>query len=331
MNRFSGSGNGLIGGMKSRVGLVLALAVAAWLALDVAVAQDQSRAENRAARRAARRKGATATDTQSAASLETDGQAKGDTTRATSNTIDRDAASDQSGEKHIQPPSTLLEVLEFARSSQPAVDEIKDYKAVFTKSELVRGRMVTHVMDMKFRAKPFSVYFRYRQGREAGRQAIYVEGKFGNNLVVKEASGLASMAGRVSLRLDDPIVTAENRHPVTSVGIPNLLKTALTVWDRESKVESANVDVKFYPNAKVGEVGCEAVQLTYQKPNPELKFQLVRLYVDRESRLPVKAQRYGWPRTPGEKPPLVEDYTYTNVKINQKLTDADFDPATYGF
>ena len=47
--------------------------------------------------------------------------------------------------------------------------------------------------------------------------------------------------------------------------------------------------------------------------------------------LPVKAERYGWPRSAGEKPPLLEDYSYTNVKINQKLADADFDPATYGF
>ena len=234
-------------------------------------------------------------------------------------------------DENQKPPSTLLEVIDFARSSKSAVEEIKDYKAVFTKTELVRGRVVKQVMDMKFRTKPFSVYFRYRQGNEAGRQAIYVEGKFGNNLVVKEAKGLGAMAGRLYFKLDDPTVMAENRHPVSQVGIANVLNTALTVWDRESKVETAQVDVKFFPKAKLGDVACDAVQLTYLKPHPELKFQVVRVYFDKESKLPVKAERYGWPRSAGEKPPLVEDYTYTNVKINQKLTDADFDPATYGF
>jgi hypothetical protein len=321
----SGGSGGAIGGMKSRTACFLALAVAAWLAMEVASAQDQSRAEIRAARRAARRKGAAGTDNQSSGSLGADDQAQD------AEGQDDAAPSGQTDEKIVSAPSTLREVMEFARASQSAVDEIKDYKAVFTKSELVRGRLVTHVMDMKYRAKPFSVYFRYRQGREAGRQAIYVEGKFGNNLQVREASGLAAMAGRVSLPLNDPIVTAENRHPVTNVGIPNMLKTALTVWDKESQLDSSNVDVKFFPNAKIGDVGCEAVQLTYQKQNPDIKYQLVRLYFDKESRLPVRAQRFGWPRTPGEKPPLVEDYTYMNVKINQKLTDADFDPATYGF
>ncbi len=221
-------------------------------------------------------------------------------------------------------------MIEFARMSKSAVDEIKDYKAVFSKTELVRGRVVKQVMDMKFRTKPFSVYFRYRQGNEAGRQAIYVEGKFGNSLVVKEAKGLGAMAGRLYFKLDDPTVMSENRHPVTN-GYYNVLNTAAYSLGSGEQIETAHVDVKFFPKDKLGEVACDAVQLTDDKPHAELKFQMVRVYFDKDSKLPVKAERYGWPRSAAEKPPLVEDYTYTNVKINQKLIDADFDPATYGF
>jgi len=324
----TGMGGGSSRGQRSRAGGLIAAAAVVWLAMDVAVAQDQSRPQSKAAaRRAARSKGAAPADSQSTGSLGADDRAKDDQPE-----INRQAASyEPTADNNVPPPSTLSEVIEFARMSKTAVDQIKDYKAVFSKTELVRGRVVKQVMDMKFRTKPFSVYFRYRQGNEAGRQAIYVEGKFGNNLVVKEAKGLGAMAGRLYFKLDDPTVMSENRHPVTNVGIANVLNTALTVWDRESKIETAQVDVKFFPKAKLGDVPCDAVQLTYEKPHPELKFHMVRVYFDKDSKLPVKAERYGWPRSAAEKPPLVEDYTYTNVKINQRLTDADFDPATYGF
>ena len=246
---------------------------------------------------------------------------------------DRDAKARQapvSDQKKESAPLTLRDVIKYSEPSQKALDDVKDYTAVFTKTELIRGRQVKQVMEMKFRAKPFSVYFKYLTGPEAGRQAIFVDGKYGNKLVVKEAAGLGAIAGRLTFKLDDPKVMAENRYPVTNVGIGNLLKTAVTIWDRESKLEAAEVDVKFFPNAKIGDLPVEAVQLTHQKQLRDVKFQMSRVYFDKESKLPVRAERFGWPR-PGEKPPLVEDYVYTKLKTNVNLTDADFDPARYGY
>ena len=51
-----------------------------------------------------------------------------------------------------------------------------------------------------------------------------------------------------------------------------------------------------------------------------------RIYVDKESRLPVQAELYGWPEVTGDEPPLLEQYIYTNIKTNIGLVDADFDP-----
>jgi len=34
---------------------------------------------------------------------------------------------------------------------------------------------------------------------------------------------------------------------------------------------------------------------------------------------------YDWPTTPGGEAPLIEEYTYYNVKLNVGLTDLDFD------
>jgi hypothetical protein len=292
---------------RLRIWWRLAVVAAACLALDVAMAQDRS-----PARGPGRSRPAILPNERDAAARQA-------------------PVSDQNTAKKEQTPLTLRDVIKFSEPSQKAMEDVKDYTAVFTKTELIRGRQLKQVMEMKFRTKPFSVYFKYLTGPEAGRQAIFVDGKYGNKLVVKEAAGLGAIAGRLTFRLDDPKVMAENRYPVTNVGIGNLLNTAVTIWDRESKLEAAEVDVKFFPNAKLGELPVEAVQLTHLKPLRDVKFQMSRVYFDKESKLPVRAERFGWPRQSGDKPPLVEDYIYTKLKTNVNLTDADFDPARYGF
>lgn len=224
---------------------------------------------------------------------------------------------------------TLDDVISFAEKSRASVQEVKDYTAVFTKTEMVKGRVIKQVMDMKFRTKPFSVYLKYRSGDESGRQAIFVEGRNDNRLAVKEV-GLKGVVP-LQLRLDSPMVMDENRYPVTHVGIANLLKTAISTWEHENRIDGIEPDVKFFPNAKLGDVACQVVQVTEQKPHKELRYHIGRVYFDKETRLPVRAECYGWPRRAGDKPPLVEDYIYTNLKLNVGLTDADFDPARYGF
>lgn len=224
---------------------------------------------------------------------------------------------------------TLDDVLNFAEKSKAPVQEIKDYTAVFTKTELVKGKLIKQVMDMKFRTKPFSVYLKYRSGDEAGRQAIFVEGRNDNRLSVKEV-GLKGVVP-LQLRLDSPMVMDENRYPVTHVGIANLLKTAISTWERENHIDGLQPDVKFFPNAKLGDVACQVVQVTEPKPHKELKYHIGRVYFDKETKIPLRAECYGWPRRAGDKPPLVEDYIYTNLKLNVGLTDADFEPARYGF
>jgi outer membrane lipoprotein-sorting protein len=231
------------------------------------------------------------------------------------------------------PRATLLDVMDFAADSREALKEIKDYKAVFTKTELVGNRMLKQVMDIKLREKPFSVYFRYRSGPEAGREVIYVAGANRGNLLVHEV-GIKAIAGTLTLPPDGREAMEENRYPITRVGISNMLETAYQIWETERKhSDPAAVDIKFFPNAKLGNSACKAVQITHLQPQRELKFHLSRVYFDKETKLPVRAERYGWPRRQGDKPPLIEEYTYSNIQTNVGLTNADFDSRNpnYGF
>ena len=54
------------------------------------------------------------------------------------------------------------------KESRTALADVRDYTARFNKSERIKGKMVEQEMDMKFRTKPFSVYFLYLSREEQG-------------------------------------------------------------------------------------------------------------------------------------------------------------------
>jgi hypothetical protein len=223
----------------------------------------------------------------------------------------------------------LYEALQLAYESREALAAVADYTAVFAKREMLGSRMTTQVMDMKFREKPFSVYFKFK-GAEAGREVIFVAGKNRGNLLVHEV-GVASLAGTISLAPTAPEVMKNTRYPITQAGISNLLETIVAQWEAEARF--GEIDVQFFRSAKLGDQPCVAIQSSHPTPRREFKFHMTRLYLNKESKLPVRVEQFGFPRREGEKAPLVEEYSYTNLQINTGLADRDFDTRNpeYGF
>jgi hypothetical protein len=229
-----------------------------------------------------------------------------------------------------QGPPTLHNCLALVEESRSALRQVKDYTALFTKTEQINGRLRRQVMEMKLREDPFSIYLLYESKKERGRQAVYVHGEHDNALVVRDV-GLRAALGTLHLGLKNPLVTCENRYPVTDLGIANLVDISLDIWQRESKLPGVQAVVTITPNSRHGDRECCEVMVTHQHRDPQIEYQKSHLYFDIETKLPIHVERYGWAAREGEEPPLVEEYDYANVKLNVGLTDADFDPAHYGF
>ena len=225
---------------------------------------------------------------------------------------------------------TLRDAIALVEESRAALAGVHDYTAEFTKDELIRGRLRTQVMDIKVREKPFSVYLHYRSKKESGRQALFVEGRDDDALLVRDV-GLKRMLGTMKLSLQNPMVTCENRHPVTELGISKVVETALAIWRREAKLTGTFPEVTICSSARFADADCCTVQVQYQKRLPALEFQKACVWFDRQTKLPLRAERYGWADEGGGASPLVEAYTYRNIQTNVGLTDADFDPRQSGF
>jgi len=217
------------------------------------------------------------------------------------------------------------EVIALARKSLAAIQEVPDYTAVLTTTELIDGRMLHKKMQIKFRREPFSAYLRCRSKPDAGREVIYVAGANDGKLLAHEG-GIKRIVGTLKLKPDDPEARSECRYPITEIGIEKMTESTIAAWEYEQKnLDPAIVDIQFFATAVHGPTSCSEVQITHTRHEPGIEFQVGRLYFDKQTNYLIEAEQYGWPKD-GEQLPLVEHYDYSDIRVNVGLTDEDFDP-----
>jgi hypothetical protein len=202
--------------------------------------------------------------------------------------------------------------------------KVRDYTCTFQKRERVDGRLThPHVMDMKARAHPSSVYFKFRTPNK-GREAIYVAGKNGGKLLAHDVGIGRLLAGTLNLDPHGPMAMEDCRHPITEAGIGALIETVAGHWAAELTRDESQV--AFHPQARVGPRACTMIETVHPAQQPHFLFHKVRLYIDHEHGLPIRFEAFDWPRHPGAPPELVEEYTYLDLRINVGLGEHDFDP-----
>lgn len=222
-----------------------------------------------------------------------------------------------------QPEHPLTPALKLAYASRESLSAVKDYEASFAKKEFMGRQLKSQTATLKIRREPFSVYMKFIQPN-AGREVIFVQGRNNNQLLAHE-TGFKAIVGTVKLDINGPDAMEDNRYPITNLGLHKLLDMIIAQWEQESKF--GECDVKYYPNAKLGkDLACQVIESSHPQPRKEFKFSMTRLYIEKQSNLPVRVEQFGF-MNPGDKePPRMEEYTYTNLKVNPGLTDKDFDP-----
>jgi hypothetical protein len=220
----------------------------------------------------------------------------------------------------------LIPVLKLAAKSLEKLEQVKDYEATVIKKEVVGGTMLTTQMNIKLREEPKDVYLKFIDPH-AGRQVLFSPNKRNGMMLVRE-TGIASIVGALEIDPNSDRVKAENRYTIHKIGLRNLMTILMERWLTETKL--TGVDVKFFPDAKIGQQSVKVAQITYAEQKPGVKYQSSRLYIDNATELPVRLQNWEFAKP---EPILVEDYYYSNLKTNVGLKDIDFDQTNpkYGF
>ena len=217
----------------------------------------------------------------------------------------------------------LYRPLEMAYESRQALDNVKDYQAVFVKRELIGRKVQTSTMNLKLREEPFSVYLLFKDPNK-GREVIFVNGKYKNQLQVHE-TGIKAVVGTVSLDPKGDMAMDGNKYPVTMIGMRKMLEKIIAQWEEEGKYGETTVLFYDPKDTKLGDRPCAAIEASHPQPRSQFKFQKTLLFLDAETNLPIGVQQYGFPGKRDKQSPLVEEYTYGQLKLNANLTDRDFD------
>jgi hypothetical protein len=230
----------------------------------------------------------------------------------------------KSAAKHPLEPAIQL-----AQTSRAALDAIDDYTALFSQRERVGNRMFSHSMMIKHRRRPFSVYMKY-VGQHKGREVIYVDGQNEGKLLAHD-TGIGSVVGTIALVPDRGKAMSESKFPITDFGMLKLVDRVIAEWEADMK--HGEIQVKYQPSVRVGKTECRMVETTHPQQRSHFVHHRVRLYIDKGTNLPVRVEHFGFPAEQGDDPPLVAEYQYTDIRINQALADRDFDieNASYGF
>ena len=103
------------------------------------------------------------------------------------------------------------------------------------------GRMTPlHIMSMKVRTKPQSIYFKFQQPAH-GREAIYIAGRHGSKVLAHDVGLNKFLAGTLALEPTSSRAMEDCRHPITEAGIGPLLDTLAKRWAVELDPEETKV------------------------------------------------------------------------------------------
>lgn len=204
--------------------------------------------------------------------------------------------------------------------------KVNDYSCDFYKRERIDGKLTDlHVMSMKERTQPKSIYFKFQQPNR-GREAIFVEGRNNGRILAHDIGFTKLLAGTMALDPTGSRAMENNRHPITEAGIGELIETVEERWSKELSTAHSVIthakDLQIGPHTSV-----VMIESLHPQRQPDFLFHKVRLYINQEHGLPIRFEAYDWPKHPDASPELLEEYTYLNLKLNVGFSDLDFDPA----
>jgi hypothetical protein len=216
------------------------------------------------------------------------------------------------------------------------LSEYPDYTATFLKQERVNGDDLQELqtIELKMRHKPFSVYMKWLEGGDVGRQALFVEGQYDDKLQVKLGGKKGKLLPVVKLDPNGAMAMKESRYPVTEMGILQLIELVLKYRYRDLALKQG-VRWEFVPDQKFLDRPCDCLVIEYASKEIDPVYRHATTYIDKQTSLPVCVRNFGWPDEGVDvadpkaldEATLIEYYGYTNIQLDHRLSDADFDKA----
>lgn len=213
---------------------------------------------------------------------------------------------------------------------------IPDYVATFTRQERVNGKLLAREStDLKVRHAPFSVYMKWNEGNDIGRELLFVEGQNSNRMLVKKGGQVGEMLPTFKVEPDSDLAMKEARYPVTTSGLLKLVEKIIDFSNRDIKLDEG-VACQFLPDQKIDGRMCYVVRTDYDCAEVDAEYRTSILFIDKVTALPLCVKNYGWsdrcgaPESANDKltdETLIEFYAFTGLRYQSRLPEQEFDQA----
>jgi hypothetical protein len=220
--------------------------------------------------------------------------------------------------------SPLDEPLRLVAEARQTYQRVQSYTCTLISQERVRGQLKPeNVITLTFRAQPFSVHMRWQGPKEfAGQEVVYVHGRNDGKMRVNTNKGLNKMVGFVSIAPDDPRVMEHSNHTITETGIGNVIERLARAWQADRPSGKVRVQMAEYEYAQRR---CVRVEIAQTERSPQRPIYRTAVYFDKQTRLPIRVENYGWPVQGGApQGDLLECFSYINLQFNIPVNDAMF-------
>ncbi|MCS6865911.1 MAG: DUF1571 domain-containing protein [Gemmataceae bacterium] len=208
--------------------------------------------------------------------------------------------------------------------SRTALAKVRDYTCTFTRQELINGKIsAEQVAEMKVRTNPIGVYVRFaRPESVAGMEVAYSATRKADRMRYRPA-GVAGAKGFQTLELNDPKFLTANRHPVTQWTMAAILDRVAAAVAREktlnNPIEVYRSDYQFAGRNVV------RYEVLLRRPHAFRTAYQMLVYIDKETKLPLRYEAYDQPKPGTHSGDLIESYSFSDVKLNVGLGENTFD------
>ncbi len=230
---------------------------------------------------------------------------------------------------------TMSDVLEMAIAARRHMAEhLDDYTARFVKQEVdtkgVLGEESELLIKVQTRLRgdteqaPLRVYLKFQSPDSAkGREVIWGEDLYDGKLAVHEV-GLILGLKTIWLDPNGMIAMQGQRYPISEIGMVRLVEKLIERGEQDR--DNPDIQVNLTNDHILDGTTTQLIQVRRSKPSGgKDDFSLAEIIIDPQRQLILTYRSFGWPEQAGDDPPLMESYTYYDVKTNVGLTQEDFD------
>ena len=217
---------------------------------------------------------------------------------------------------------------------------INDYSCRLVKRERIDGKLQKHqFIQVKVRCEkqldgevvePMAVFMQYlAPAKFKDRRVLFIAGQNDGKMLVRKG-GRAFKFAKLQIDPNSSAARRESNYPITDVGFDKIIERLIrTVTDDiKNDPTAANTLVSHFRNAKINDRVCTHIKVEHPQRGDGLEFHKASLYIDDELNVPIRLTAHGWPEKEGNEAPLIEEYTYVDLRLNVGLSDSDFSRGT---